>query len=47
MLVYVYAAKKFGVTEFVNPKDYNKPVQEVFFFFQINYHGLYFDVKFS
>lgn len=22
-------AKKFGVTEFVNPKDYNKPVQEV------------------
>ncbi|KAK4849439.1 hypothetical protein QYF36_024812 [Acer negundo] len=23
------AAKKFGVTEFVNPKDYDKPVQEV------------------
>ncbi|KAL3845449.1 hypothetical protein ACJIZ3_002852 [Penstemon smallii] len=22
-------AKKFGVTEFINPKDYNKPVQEV------------------
>lgn len=22
-------AKKFGVTEFVNPKDYEKPVQEV------------------
>uniref|UniRef100_A0A251UTH6 alcohol dehydrogenase n=1 Tax=Helianthus annuus TaxID=4232 RepID=A0A251UTH6_HELAN len=22
-------AKKFGVTEFVNPKDYNKPVQEL------------------
>jgi len=22
-------AKQFGVTEFVNPKDYNKPVQEV------------------
>lgn len=22
-------AKKFGVTEFVNPKDYKKPVQEV------------------
>ena len=22
-------AKKFGVTEFVNPKDYDKPVQEV------------------
>ncbi|XP_028783444.1 alcohol dehydrogenase 1-like [Neltuma alba] len=23
------AAKKFGVTEFINPKDYDKPVQEV------------------
>ena len=23
------AAKKFGVNEFVNPKDHNKPVQEV------------------
>lgn len=23
------AAKKFGVTEFVNPKDHNRPVQEV------------------
>ncbi|KAK3426255.1 hypothetical protein EUGRSUZ_F02744 [Eucalyptus grandis] len=23
-------AKKFGVTEFVNPKDHNKPVQEVY-----------------
>lgn len=23
------SAKKFGITEFVNPKDYNKPVQEV------------------
>lgn len=22
-------AKKFGVTEFVNPKDYSKPIQEV------------------
>lgn len=22
-------AKKFGVTEFVNPKDYDRPVQEV------------------
>lgn len=27
------AAKKFGVNEFVNPKDYNKPVQEVSKFF--------------
>ena len=26
---YVLTAKKFGVTEFVNPKDYKKPVQEV------------------
>ncbi|KAL8114379.1 hypothetical protein AgCh_021299 [Apium graveolens] len=25
------SAKKFGVTEFVNPKDHNKPVQEVIF----------------
>ncbi len=24
-------AKKFGVTEFVNPKDHDKPVQEVCF----------------
>lgn len=24
-------ATKFGVTEFVNPKDHNKPVQEVCF----------------
>jgi len=23
------AAKNFGVTEFVNPKDHDKPVQEV------------------
>jgi Zn-dependent alcohol dehydrogenase len=23
------AAKKFGATEFVNPKDFNKPIQEV------------------
>lgn len=23
------AAKKFGVNEFVNPKEHNKPVQEV------------------
>nr|GEU53546.1 alcohol dehydrogenase 2-like [Tanacetum cinerariifolium] len=27
--VYFWEAKKFGVTEFVNPKDYEKPVQEV------------------
>ncbi|KAL8215633.1 hypothetical protein R6Q57_022470 [Mikania cordata] len=26
---YVATAKQFGVTEFVNPKDYKKPVQEV------------------
>ncbi|XP_020974004.1 aldehyde dehydrogenase family 2 member C4-like isoform X4 [Arachis ipaensis] len=25
------AAKKFGVNEFVNPKDHNKPIQEVSF----------------
>ena len=24
-------AKKFGVTDFVNPKDHDKPVQEVCF----------------
>lgn len=24
-----FAAKKFGFTEFVNPKDYEKPLQEV------------------
>ncbi|XWS34955.1 hypothetical protein CRYUN_Cryun21dG0082000 [Craigia yunnanensis] len=24
-------AKNFGVTEFVNPKDYDKPIQQVFF----------------
>lgn len=28
MFIFV-AAKKFGVTEFVNPKDHDKPVQEV------------------
>ncbi|KAJ0829201.1 Alcohol dehydrogenase 2 [Helianthus annuus] len=27
--IFVTTAKKFGVTEFVNPKDYKKPVQEV------------------
>jgi hypothetical protein len=27
--VRVAAAKKFGATEFVNPKDFNKPIQEV------------------
>lgn len=26
---YLFAAKKFGVSEFVNPKDHTKPVQEV------------------
>ena len=26
---FYYAAKSFGVTEFVNPKDYEKPVQQV------------------
>lgn len=30
MLMFVLStATKFGVTEFVNPKDHNKPVQEV------------------
>jgi alcohol dehydrogenase/alcohol dehydrogenase class-P len=30
MFICVFStAKKFGVTEFVNPKDHNKPVQEV------------------
>jgi len=24
-----FKAKKFGVTDFVNPKDYEKPIQEV------------------
>lgn len=24
-----FSAKKFGVTEFINPKDYNKPIQDV------------------
>lgn len=27
--IVILAAKKFGVTEFVNPKDYDKPVQQV------------------
>lgn len=29
LCVFFPTAKKFGVTEFVNPKDHNKPVQEV------------------
>ena len=29
MSLILSTAKKFGVTEFVNPKDYDKPVQEV------------------
>lgn len=38
LYIYIYflkTAKKFGVTEFVNPKDHNKPVQEVCFTFFI------------
>jgi len=27
--LFLSTAKKFGVTEFVNPKDHDKPVQEV------------------
>ena len=27
--IFLLAAKKFGVNEFVNPKDHDKPVQEV------------------
>jgi len=29
LFLFFLAAKKFGVNEFVNPKDHNKPVQEV------------------
>lgn len=29
LILILLAAKKFGVTEFVNPKDYNRPVQQV------------------
>ena len=25
----IFAAKKFGMTEFVNPKDHEKPIQNV------------------
>jgi len=28
-LIFLIEAKKFGVTDFVNPKDYAKPIQEV------------------
>ncbi|CAL5384557.1 unnamed protein product [Camellia sinensis] len=28
-LIYKFPTKKFGCTEFVNPKDHNKPIQEV------------------
>ena len=27
--LFLSTAKKFGVTEFVNPKDHDKPIQEV------------------
>lgn len=30
-ILFLLAAKKFGVNEFVNPKDHDKPVQEVSF----------------
>jgi len=39
--LFFFAAKKFGVNEFVNPKDHDKPVQQVsilkllFFFFKL------------
>ena len=29
IFVLLFAAKKFGVTEFVNPKDHDKPIQQV------------------
>jgi S-(hydroxymethyl)glutathione dehydrogenase/alcohol dehydrogenase len=29
LLPLLFAAKKFGVTEFVNPKDHDKPIQQV------------------
>lgn len=29
LFLFFLAAKKFGVNEFVNPKDHDKPVQEV------------------
>lgn len=43
-------AKKFGVTEFVNPKDHDKPIQEVFSSTMHTYvicmHILFFDCEF-
>lgn len=29
IFVSLFAAKNFGVTEFVNPKDHDKPIQQV------------------
>lgn len=29
MSTYLFIAKAFGCTEFVNPKDYDKPIQQV------------------
>lgn len=28
-MFFLFSAKKFGATEFVNPKDYDKPIQSV------------------
>jgi len=28
-VIFMFSAKKFGVNEFVNPKDHDKPVQQV------------------
>lgn len=27
--IYLFPAKAFGCTEFINPKDYDKPIQQV------------------
>lgn len=29
IFLYLFTAKTFGCTEFVNPKDYDKPIQQV------------------
>lgn len=29
LMIFLFAAKKFGVTDFINPKDHEKPVQQV------------------
>lgn len=29
LLIFYIAAKNFGVTEFINPKDHEKPIQQV------------------